>query len=58
MIEINSTTPPDVLVQEAQRLALASDLVGLTDLMKRAQKAGVDRRILEMMSAYFEVVLR
>jgi hypothetical protein len=57
-MKIDSTTPPETLVSKAQSLALQSDLVGLANLIKQAQKADVDPRIIEMMGDYLEVAMR
>lgn len=57
LMEINSTTPPELIIDKAKELALSSDIVGLTNLIRRAAKAEVDPRILEMLNDFVETAM-
>lgn len=57
MIEVSRDTDPDLLVQEAEKLAMASDFVGLLNLIQRAYAKGIDPLVIEMMSRYVETSL-
>lgn len=54
MMKVSSTTDPEELVQAASALAQASDFVGLVNLIRKAYIAGVDSRVIQMMSSYLE----